>query len=213
MRRKDEDRLRLERLERAVEEIQHALQRIELMFLMKDPSIPAGADAYEGLRRSLILAREDRMARLVDLARIDASLRRSDGGGDASAVLDELLVAAGVDRVDEPGPRPDPGVFDVFGESSPGTVAVVLEPAYVHAETGAVVRSGRVRHEVAASGNRPETPPSSDGSVEVAEAGDGAADGGDGDRTEERRSGRAAGTDGGAREGDDDGRTGRGGGR
>ncbi len=146
MRRKDEDRLRLARLEEAVEGIQHSLDRVQLMFLMKDPSVPAGADAYEGLRRSLILAREDRMARLVDLARIDASLHRADGAGDVAAIVDELLVAAGVERVDHPTSGTD-GLFDVFGEAGPGTREVVLEAAYVHAESGAVVRTGRVRHE------------------------------------------------------------------
>lgn len=146
-RRHDEHAARLDRVEATLGSVQVALERIELMFLMKDPSVAAGADAYEGLRRSLILAREDRMARLVDLARIDASLQRSDGEGDPAGILDELLSSTGVRRIDGPV---DHDRFDIFGESGAGTELVLLEPAYVHAESGAVIRSGRARYEFVA---------------------------------------------------------------
>jgi hypothetical protein len=144
-RRRVEEEGRLERLEDALESVKVALERIELMFLMKDPSVAAGADAYEGLRRSLILAREDRMARLVDLARIDASLQRSDAEGDPGGILDELLASAGVSRIDGPINHDR---FDIFGESVDGAELVLLEPAYVHTESDAVIRSGRARYEL-----------------------------------------------------------------
>ncbi len=146
MRRKDEERARLERLESSMDELRHALERVELMFLMKDPSVPAGADAYEGLRRSLIVAREDRMTRLVDLARIDASLQRADGEGGTDAILRELLTAAGVERLDSPSGGAA-GSFEVFGSDADGLELVVLEPAYVHVESGALIRMGRARFE------------------------------------------------------------------
>ncbi len=146
IRRKDEERARLDRLESSMDELRHALERVELMFLMKDPSVPAGADAYEGLRRSLIVAREDRMTRLVDLARIDASLQRADGEGGTDAILRELLIAAGVERIDMPSGGAA-GSFEVFGSDDDGLELVVLEPAYVHAESGALIRMGRARFE------------------------------------------------------------------
>jgi len=148
MRRRQEDRSRLDRLESSVDEIRHALERVELMFLMKDPSVPAGADAYEGLRRSLILSREDRMARLVDLARIDASLRRVDGPGGTEAILGELLTAAGIDRLESPSGG-DREAFEIFGSDADGSELVVLEPAYVHGESGALIRTGRARFDAA----------------------------------------------------------------
>ena len=168
MRRKDEERARLERLESSMDELRHALERVELMFLMKDPSVPAGADAYEGLRRSLIVAREDRMTRLVDLARIDASLQRADGEGGTDAILRELLTAAGVERLDSPSGGAA-GSFEVFGSDADGLELVVLEPAYVHAESGALIRMGRARFE-----SVPQSPDPADVAGEGCDSGVGA---------------------------------------
>ena len=77
-------RERIEAIERQLEELSHQLERqsdgisnqlelIKTMFTIKDPSAGSSADAYEGLRRTVVLARENRMARLVDLARIDSA--------------------------------------------------------------------------------------------------------------------------------------------
>lgn len=85
------------------------------------------------------------MARLVDLARIDSAASSRELTSDLRVLLDELLSTVGVRRVES---LDDLELFDVFGgpdDGSNGELRLVA-PAYVHAETGAVVRLGRCEH-------------------------------------------------------------------
>lgn len=130
------------RLERQLESISSQLELIKTMFTLKDPAVGSSADAYEGLRRTVVLAREDKMARLVDLARVDAAATTKGLTADLGVLLDELLTAAGMQRV---ASMEDLELFDVFGDPGDGQSMTprLIAPAYVHLETGAVVRLGR----------------------------------------------------------------------
>jgi hypothetical protein len=130
------------RLERQLESISNQLELVKTMFTLKDPAVGSSADAYEGLRRTVVLAREDKMARLVDLARVDAAATTKGLTADLGVLLDELLTAAGMQRV---ASMEDLELFDVFGDPGDGQSMTpqLIAPAYVHLETGAVVRLGR----------------------------------------------------------------------
>lgn len=158
-------RERIEAIERQLEELSHQLERqsdgisnqlelIKTMFTIKDPSAGASADAYEGLRRTVVLARENRMARLVDLARIDSAASSRELTSDLRVLLDELLSTVGVRRVES---MDDLDLFDVFGDPEDGSNGELrlVAPAYVHAETGAVVRLGRCEHIAEPSAEEP----------------------------------------------------------
>lgn len=141
-------------LERQLDSISNQLELVKTMFTIKDPSAGSSADAYEGLRRTVVLAREEKMARLVDLARVDAAASTRELTSDLRVLLDELLSAAGMQRIES---LDDLELFDVFGSPADHQALAprLVAPAYVHVETGAVVRLGRCEF-VDTSGNDPD---------------------------------------------------------
>jgi hypothetical protein len=115
------------------------LASIEGMLLLKDPGAARAAEAYEGLRRQLVGASAERTAHLVHLAQFDAALGAGEPVGALALLASDLLAQAGLERCDDPGQT---GAFDISPGDGSGELRVV-EPAYVEAHTGRVVRRGR----------------------------------------------------------------------
>ena len=137
---------RLARIEDSLQSLSEAMERIQLMFTLKDASADSTADManmYEGLRKSVIIAREVRMARLVDLARIDSARWKSKHPAEFEPLMDELLTAAGLLRQDSYENSPDDFLTLPKGhEQNPENVFEVARPAYVMKDGGALVQQG-----------------------------------------------------------------------
>jgi hypothetical protein len=130
------------RKSRTIGEIARRTELIETILLVRDPGASMAAQAYEGLRRAIIDARQVRQQHVVHLAQIGAAVHSGASHDDLNLLLRDLLAQAAVTRIDEPH---DPNTFDISGE---GEVLTVIEPAYVDAHNGSVIRQGRARASV-----------------------------------------------------------------
>jgi hypothetical protein len=127
------------RLRHQLTALDERLARIEDMLLLKDPGAARAAEAYDGLRRQVVAASAERTAHLVHLAQFDAALGAGEPAGALALLAADLLAQAGLERCTDPAQA---DAFDIStGDASAGLL--VVEPAYVEAHTGRVVRRGR----------------------------------------------------------------------
>jgi hypothetical protein len=131
--------MRSRRLRDQLTALDERLARIEGMLLLKDPGAARAAEAYEGLRRQVVGATAERTAHLVHLAQFDAALTAGEPTDALARLAADLLAQAGLERCHDPA---QPGAFDSDLPDASSDVRVV-EPAYVEAHTGRVVRRGR----------------------------------------------------------------------
>ena len=115
------------------------LASIEGMLLLKDPGAAKAAEAYEGLRRQIVSATAERITHLVHLAQLDAALVAGESTESLGLLVADLLAQAGLLRWDNPTLE---GAFEIPPDAEGGELQVV-EPAYVEAHSGRVVRQGR----------------------------------------------------------------------
>ena len=142
--------MRSRRLRHQLAALDERLARIEDMLLLKDPGAARAAEAYEGLRRQVVGASAERTAHLVHLARLDAALGAGEPADALGLLAADLLAQAGLERCHDPSQA---GAFDISAGDDSGGLRVV-EPAYIEAHTGRVVRRGRAGHAPARAGSR-----------------------------------------------------------
>lgn len=136
--------MRTRRLDLRLAALEGQLERIEGMLLLKDPGAARAAEAYDGLRRQMLVAANERTAHLAHLAQLDAALRAGESTGSLALLVADLLAQAGLVRHHDTATE---DAFDV-GSGPDGGPLEVLEPAYVDGHTGRVVRQGRARRVV-----------------------------------------------------------------
>lgn len=120
-------------------EIARRTELIETILLVRDPGATQAAQAYDGLRRAIIDARQTRQQHLVHLAQIDSALQRGQSGADIQLLLRDLLAQASVERTD------DPTKTDCYEIDGSGDSITVIEAAYIDGITRAVIRQGRAQ--------------------------------------------------------------------
>lgn len=98
------------------------------------------AQAYEGLRATIAEAAQTRRVHLAQLTELDRALRASTSIDGPKLLLEDMMETAGLERVEDPL-RAE--LFDRVSDEAGMTV--VVEPAYIDAGSGRVVRRGRLR--------------------------------------------------------------------
>jgi hypothetical protein len=129
---------RLKAIETQLEKLDHSIDRIELVTVVREPNTGMSADAYNGLRKQVIAAVNERVAHLGQLAQFDAAMRTGASGEELTALSREWLEQSGLERVD------DMAVAEAFEMVGPedATGQRLLRPAYIDTASGRVIRGG-----------------------------------------------------------------------
>lgn len=123
--------------------MERQLDRIYTALVVRDPGTSMSAEAYEGLRKSVVVSTSARRQHVAQLAEIDVALRRGARTEELLVLVNQWLVQAGVERIE------DPDHTEVWERSLPTSNAVeVAVPAYIDLQTGGIVRQGRLRERV-----------------------------------------------------------------
>jgi hypothetical protein len=117
---------------RQLRQIDERLQRLETLYIVRDPGNAVSADAYDGLRKRIAAAAKSHEHHLADVAQLH---RTAVTSGSLDVVLTELgdaMTRVGLRRVESPAELP-PGIgeseaFDIDGA---GSELAVSTAAYV----------------------------------------------------------------------------------
>ncbi len=133
------------------EEITRLLDRIEVSLLVRDPGTVRSVEAYEGLRKTMVAAAQERTMHLVQLAQFDAALAKTDDIATLRQLITEWMEQAGLVKVNDPAYRDAFEIVEGKGE----TLDIVI-PAYVDSATSRVIKQGQARAvQAAMAGDRP----------------------------------------------------------
>lgn len=133
-------------VKRQLRQIDERLQRLETLYIVRDPGNAVSADAYEGLRKRIAAAAKSRDHHLVDLAQLHRHAVTSDSFDVMLAKLEEAMAVVGLKRVESRSELPD-GVAEneAFDLDGAGDHLVVTAPAYVEvAPSDDLQATGRV---------------------------------------------------------------------
>ena len=126
-----------------VDGLGHRQEELGQALMMSDPSSVVAAEAYEGLRRQVVDAAADRMAHLAQLVQFTHVLANTTSVDQLRKHVDGWMEQAGLDVVDDVAHPATDRLFDVLGGE--GDQLELIEPAYVDARNGRVIRQGRAR--------------------------------------------------------------------
>jgi hypothetical protein len=128
------------RLSQQLDTLMDKLERLDLILMIKEPETVKSADAYDGLRKRVIEAADNRRKHLADLAQIDAALHAGESPTELAMLLDDLCRRTGLQRAADTS---IPELFDVV--AGEGDRLEALSNAYIDELTGQIVRAGRAR--------------------------------------------------------------------
>ncbi|WP_062381173.1 hypothetical protein [Demequina pelophila] len=123
-----------------VKKLEREVELIHTALVVRDPGTSMSSQAYEGLRKQVVASASARQAHVAQIAEIDAALQRGASLEDLGNLVDQWLLQAGVERVQDFG---DPHAFE--STIPAGEEAEVEVPAYRVTATGQLVRQGRLR--------------------------------------------------------------------
>lgn len=155
------------------DKIDRKVDRIEVATIVREPNTAVAADAYDGLRKQVIAATGERNAHMHQLARFHVALRAGATADELHRMVSEWMGQASVQIVE------DPAVVQAFEFVGPADAPRqhLVDPAYVDAITGRVIKQGVVERlagdaaQAAAPAPAVEAGPSHDGSQAAEEAG------------------------------------------
>ena len=124
----------------ALRDMAQLLDRIWVALIVRDPGTSLSADAYDGLRKQVAAAAQQRFAHLVQLAQFREALERSADVASLRNLVAEWMEQAGLDLVDDPG-RPE--LYEVVAGS--GAAREVIAPAFVDRATNRVIKQGTAK--------------------------------------------------------------------
>lgn len=154
------DRLstRVDTIEQLLDRLDRSLEKIELVTIVREPNTGMSAEAYDGLRKQVIAAVNERMAHLQQLAQFDAAIQSGASGDELDALVREWRGQSQLDVIE------DIELTDAFELVGPESAVgrQLVRPAYVDGVTGRVVRAGIIE--------RVDEPASSSGDVESSDA-------------------------------------------
>ncbi|MGY2126960.1 hypothetical protein [Blastococcus sp. SYSU DS0617] len=138
----------LQEMSDRLQQLEHEAELIKTVLVVKEPGTVHAANAYEGLRKQVIAATGERRTHLAQLAAMAVAVARAGSVDDLRPQVREWLQQAGVVEIwAVPEGAPAQDLFeDVDGGSLEGVSDLeVGEPAYIDANTGALLRLGRAR--------------------------------------------------------------------
>lgn len=130
------------RLSQLLDRLELHLKLLEAYLIVKDPSAPKSAEAFDGLRLKIDGAYRARRRHLAQIAELDRVSRTTTDVGVFRAKTAEFLGGEGVQVIDAWDPR-NIDLFDVHGDRTESMR--VVSPAYVEAHedgTFAVIKRG-----------------------------------------------------------------------
>jgi hypothetical protein len=141
------------------EHLDHRLDKLELYFTIRDPGTSRSAEAYDGLRKSLIAAYKGTQIHMAQLAQLHRAAESADSLAPIIAKLGEFMQQMGVVVIADPntvGVDPSQASFtELFDVTQAGNGPLVVDqPAYVSISDGKidmVVSRGVAHFEEAAS--------------------------------------------------------------
>ena len=148
------------RLAYLLDRLEWHLKLLEAYLIVRDPSAPKSAEAFDGLRMKIDGEYKARRRHIAQLAELDRIFRATADASVVGARIAEFLQAEGVMAVTEWSPT----LAEAFETVGPvGPVMVVHSPAYIESSDGAlsIVKKGTAQAAVADQPG-PSDPPSSD---------------------------------------------------
>lgn len=115
----------LEELARRMEAIERDLAKVETAIIVREPTTPLAAEAFDGLRKQVLASSRSSNTHLAQLIEFDRSLRADAQIADLRMLVDGWLRQVGVRVLFEPVSQE---LFDLHGE---GERVEVQTPAYV----------------------------------------------------------------------------------
>jgi hypothetical protein len=131
------------RMSGQLDQLDRRAEKMEVILMVREPSTAVAAEAYDGLRRQVVTAVTERMAHLAQLVQIDAALTAGADAESVGKLVRGFLEQSSLERVTDPD-RPERDLFFEMVEDLGGEHEV-LEPAYVDAVTGRIIRRGAIR--------------------------------------------------------------------
>lgn len=125
-------------------QMERHLDRMQTVLFVREPTSQVAADAYDGLRKQVVTALQERQAHVTQLVQFASAL---EGGADPQtlkSMVDGWLESSNVVVSTDTSTADAEMLFQVI-ENLGGDVEVVA-PAYVDASTNRVIRQGRIRH-------------------------------------------------------------------
>lgn len=110
---------------------------IHASLVVRDPGNRLSAEAYDGLRKTVIAGATQRRAHLVQLVEFATALERGADTQQLRSLVEEWLIQADVAQFTDPS-RPE--CFEILGGSGEGLA--VLAPAWIDSQTGALIKRG-----------------------------------------------------------------------
>ena len=133
----------LDRVGQHLDQLDRRAEKMETILMVREPSAPVAADAYEGLRKQVVTAVTARLTHLAQLVQLDAALAHGADRDYIARTVSGLLEQASLARVTDTN-RADQDLLFELVEDLGGPVEV-LEPAYVDLASGRVIRPGQAR--------------------------------------------------------------------
>jgi hypothetical protein len=143
MRRWRELREVIDRISRQLDQLDRRAEKMEVILMVREPTAGAAAEAYDGLRKQVVAAVTERMAHLTQLVQLDAALTAGTDADAAGKLVRSFVEQASLERVADADHHDRDLLFELVEDL--GGRPEVLEPAYVDAITGRVIRRGSIR--------------------------------------------------------------------
>ncbi len=118
-------------------ELNHRLDLIETVLVVSNPESPMAANAYTGLRKTIVQSLQATQALHATIAQLDSLAAATDNVEDIQVKLSELMSQYGVTKVEQYEDRPD--AFERIGNGSRYTVT---KPAYVASQEMPAIQMG-----------------------------------------------------------------------
>jgi hypothetical protein len=127
--------------------LEHEAELMRTVLIVKEPTTALAADAYDGLRKQVVAAAAERRSHLAQLTAMAVAVARATTVEDLTPQIREWMAQAGVTELKElpDGVRAEDLFEDVDGMGFKAAGIEIVEPAYLDANTGAVLRLGRAR--------------------------------------------------------------------
>jgi hypothetical protein len=122
-------------------ELKAQVETLKTALIVMDPNVSTSADAYEGLRKQVVMAASDRRDRLVQLSQFSRAIRRGATINQLGDLVEQWMQQEDLAAVTEA----NPDLYDILeGETGVGELEV-LSPAYVDLKTRALIARGEAR--------------------------------------------------------------------
>ena len=162
-------RQQIRHLSEQVSDLKELMSWLVAAMVVTDQPTAAAANAYEGLRSSVIQASKDRNRLLVTLAGLDYAL---DLGQDLATIQSKVTEEMERSGLTKTTATSDENLYD-FDNDKPTFFAIeVMKPAYIDRESGALVRPGTARWIEVAPPEETIAPPVLDITIVVPSEGD-----------------------------------------